>query len=194
GGFGGRLDTNHAIRAVKLSMAVGKPVKYLFSRKEEFQNDMFRPPTAHILKGKLNSAGLFDSLEHHYASGNVLIGAVAMPSILNTVLGADVGAMRGGNIMYDKIPNYRAVQWLVSLPFATSSWRSLGLLANTFAVESFIDEMAIRSRKDPVEFRLSQISDEGDSNRIREVIRLAAEKGAYYDHRRKFRHCPACRR
>jgi isoquinoline 1-oxidoreductase beta subunit len=45
--------------------------------------------------------------------------------------------MRGGNIMYDQIPNHRAVQWHTTLPFATSWWRSLGLLANTFAIESF---------------------------------------------------------
>lgn len=181
GGFGRRLNTDHAVKAVQLSKAVGKPVKYIFTRKEEFQHDQFRPPTHHILKGKLNKEGILTHLEHHYASGDVAINAVIIPSFLNTVLGTDVGAMRGGNIMYDKIPNYKVVQWHTTLPFATSFWRSLGLLANTFAIESFIDEMALKAGKNPVKFRLAQLSNEENKKRIRNVIKLAAEKGNYKD-------------
>ncbi|MCH2032851.1 MAG: molybdopterin-dependent oxidoreductase [Tenacibaculum sp.] len=181
GGFGRRLNTNHAIQAVQLSKEAGRPVKYIFTRKEEFQNDLFRPPTQHIMRGKLNSEGHLDSLEHHYASGDVAIGSILFPNAINSILGTDVGAMRGGNIMYDKIPNHRAVQWHTTLPFATSWWRSLGLLANTFAIESFVDEMAIKSGKNPVEFRLASISNEGNQKRLFDIIKLAAEKGNYDD-------------
>lgn len=181
GGFGRRLDTYHAIHAAQMSQEVGKPVKYFFTRKEEFQNDMFRPPTHHVVKGKLNGDGYLEGLEHHYASGDVAINSVLMPPAMTTVLGTDVGAMRGGNIMYSKIPNHRAVQWHTTLPFATSYWRSLGLLANTFAIESFIDEMAIKAGKDPVDFRLQVLGNEGNQARIRKVIEMAVEKGNYQD-------------
>lgn len=181
GGFGRRLDTYHAIHAAQMSQEVGKPVKYFFTRKEEFQNDMFRPPTHHVVKGKLNGDGYLEGLEHHYASGDVAINSVLMPPAMTTVLGTDVGAMRGGNIMYSKIPNHRAVQWHTTLPFATSYWRSLGLLANTFAIESFIDEMAIKAEKDPVDFRLQVLGNEGNQARIRKVIEMAVEKGNYQD-------------
>lgn len=175
GGFGRRLNTSHAVEAAQMSKAVGKPVKYFFTRKEEFQADMFRPPTHHILYGKLGNDGLMEALEHHYASGDVAINSVIFPSMLHTMIGTDVGAMRGGNIQYDKVPNHRAVQWHTTLPFATSWWRSLGLLANTFAIESFVDEMAIKAGKDPVEFRLAHISDEGIGSRLRTVIQKAGE-------------------
>ncbi|WP_255362861.1 molybdopterin cofactor-binding domain-containing protein [Tenacibaculum sp. MAR_2009_124] len=89
--------------------------------------------------------------------------------------------MRGGNIMYTNIPNYRAVQWHTTLPFATSWWRSLGLLANTFAIESFVDEMAIKANKNPVDFRLAQLTDEELPERIKNVIKLASEKANYSD-------------
>lgn len=181
GGFGRRLNTSHAIEAAKMSQAVGKPVKYFFTRKEEFQHDYFRPPTHHILRGKLDKNGTLEGLEHHYASGDVAINSVMMPAIMHTVLGTDFGAMRGGNLMYDKVPNHRAVQWHTTLPFATSWWRSLGLLANTFAIESFVDEMAIKAGKNPVDFRLEQISDEGNGKRIKTVIKTAAEKAGYQD-------------
>jgi len=175
GGFGRRLNTSHAVQAAQMSKAVGRPVKYFFTRKEEFQHDTFRPPTHHILRGQLSSNGLMEGLEHHYASGDVAINSVIMPEALHSILGTDVGAMRGGNIMYDKIPNHRAVQWHTTLPFATSWWRSLGLLANTFAVESFVDEMAIKAGKDPVAFRVAHLSDEDNSKRIKAVIQKAGE-------------------
>ena len=181
GGFGRRLDTSHAIQAAQLSQAVGKPVKYFFTRKEEFQNDTFRPPTHHIMRGKLNQAGTLEALEHHYASGDVAINSVMMPPILHSVLGTDIGAMRGANIMYDNIPNYRAVQWHTTLPFATSWWRSLGLLANTFAIESFVDEMAIKANKSPIEFRLAMLGDNETGSRIKKVIQAAAVKANYND-------------
>ncbi len=181
GGFGRRLNTNHAVQTIQLSKAVGKPVKYIFTRQEEFQHDLFRPPTHHIMRGKLDVNNLLEGLEHRYASGDVAVNSLIMPSAVTTMLGTDIGAMRGGNIMYDKIPNHRAVQWHTTLPFATSWWRSLGLLANTFAIESFIDEMALKANKNPVDFRVALLGDEGDKKRIKDVIKLAAEKGGYID-------------
>ncbi len=181
GGFGRRLDTSHAVQACQMSQAVGKPVKYFFTRKEEFQHDSFRPPTHHIVRAKLDKDGNLNGLEHHYASGDVAINSLIFPPAMSTIFGTDVGAMRGGNIMYGKIPNYRAVQWHTTLPFATSFWRSLGLMANTFAIESIVDEMALKTGKNPVDFRLSMLSDETNSARIKKVIEVAAEKGGYND-------------
>jgi len=175
GGFGRRLNTVHAVQAAQMSQAVGKPVKYFFTRKEEFQHDTFRPPTHHIMRGKLGADGLLEGLEHHYASGDVAINSVILPPMLTTIFGTDIGAMRGGNIQYDKVPSHRAVQWHTTLPFATSWWRSLGLLANTFAIESFVDEMAIKAGKNPVEFRLQQVSDKGTGKRLKAVMQKAGE-------------------
>lgn len=174
GGFGGRLHTPHAAQVALLSKAVGKPVKCFFTRKEEFQNDTFRPPTHHLLKAKLKPDGLIEAIEHHVSSGDVMFGSPLTPALAEPILGADIGAWRGGMIQYGKIPNYRAISWRVKLPFATSWWRSLGLLANTFAIESFMDELAEHAKRDPVEFRLDQIQDDKRGQRLKEVIKAAA--------------------
>jgi len=179
GGFGRRLHTPNAVQAALLSKAVGQPVHCFFSRKEEFQNDTFRPPTHHVLKAKLKADGMIEAIEHHVSSGDVAFGSALLPSIASTIVGADFGAWRGGMIQYGKIPNYRAVSWRVKLPFATSWWRSLGLLANTFAIESFMDELALKAGKDPVEFRLSQIQDDERGHRLKEVIKAAANKAGW---------------
>ena len=179
GGFGRRLHTPHAVQAAVLSKAVGQPVKYFFSRKEEFQHDMFRPPTHHVLKGKLDDSGLLTGLEHHFVSGNVGNGSVLVPSFAPTVLGADVGAIRGGFIQYTGVPNYRTVYWHVPLPFATSWWRSLGLLANTFAIESFMDHMAITAKKNAASFRTEQIGDDPIGARLKATIEAAVQQSGY---------------
>lgn len=181
GGFGRRLNTHHAIQAVQLSKIVGQPVKYFFTRKEEFQHDMFRPPTHHIMKGKLNDKGLIANLEHHFASGNVAIDSVLMPDIAHSILGADLGAIRGGSIHYSNIKNIRAIQWHKTLPFATSWWRSLGLLANTFAIESFVDELALKGNKNPIELRLAQIKDNEEGIRLKNVLKKVAKESNYSD-------------
>ncbi|PHN08167.1 xanthine dehydrogenase family protein molybdopterin-binding subunit [Flavilitoribacter nigricans] len=181
GGFGRRLHTPNAVQVALLSRAVGKPVKCFFNRKEEFQNDTFRPPTHNVLKARMDENGLIQAMEHNISSGDVMFGSALIPGIAGTLLGADVGAWRGGMIQYGKIPNYQAISWRVKLPFATSWWRSLGLLANTFAIESFMDELAIKAGKDPVQFRLDQIQDDEAGHRLREVIRAAADKAGWRD-------------
>ena len=181
GGFGRRLHTPNAIQAAVMSNVVGRPVKCFFSRKQEFQNDTFRPPTHHVLKASLNSDRNIDAIEHNVSSGDVLFGSALAPGFTPSILGADLGAWRGGMIQYAAIPNHQAISWRVKLPFATSFWRSLGLLANTFAIESFMDHLAIKAGKNPVEFRLGHIQDDKAGNRLKAVIEACAKKSGYKD-------------
>ena len=181
GGFGRRLHTPNAIQAALLSKAVGKPVKCFFGRKAEFQNDTFRSPTHHVMKAKLDSSGMIEAISHDFSSGDVMYRNPLFPAIMETILGADGGALRGGLIQYRSIPNFQVTSWKVRLPFATSYWRSLGLLANTFAIEAFMDELAEKAGKDPVDFRLAHIQDDPAGNRLKAVIRAAASKSGYTD-------------
>ena len=181
GGFGRRLHTPHAVQVAVLSKAVGAPVKCFFSRKEEFQNDTFRPPTHHVMKAQLSENGEIKGIQHDFASGDVAIDSVLVPGFAHSVLGTDIGAIRGGQIQYKNIENIRAVSWHVELPFATSWWRSLGLLANTFAIESFVDELALKANVDPIQMRLNHIQSDPEGDRLRKVIEVAREKGGYVD-------------
>ena len=56
------------------------------------------------------------------------------------------------------------------LPVPTASWRGLGLLANTFAIESFVDELATSINKDPLQFRLQHLAGES-TERLRRALR-----------------------
>jgi CO/xanthine dehydrogenase Mo-binding subunit len=57
------------------------------------------------------------------------------------------------------------------LPLRVSSARGLGAFANVFAIESFMDELALAARSDPVKFRIAHLEDE----RARAVIRAAVD-------------------
>jgi CO/xanthine dehydrogenase Mo-binding subunit/aerobic-type carbon monoxide dehydrogenase small subunit (CoxS/CutS family) len=57
-------------------------------------------------------------------------------------------------------------------PLRVSAMRSLGAYANVFAIESFMDELAIAAKIDPVEFRLKHLTDE----RAIALVKAAAEK------------------
>ncbi|MFY0674045.1 MAG: xanthine dehydrogenase family protein molybdopterin-binding subunit [Bacteroidia bacterium] len=175
GGFGRRLHTPNAMQAAVMSQQVGKPVHAFLNRQEEFQHDMFRPPTHHLLKAVLDDSGMIKAIEHNVSSGDVAFGSALTPAIAAPIIGADIGAWRGGMFKYLKIPNLKAVSWRVKLPFATSFWRSLGLLANTFAIECFLDELAEKTNKDPIQFRLDQIEDDELGTKYKGVIQAAAK-------------------
>ncbi len=178
GGFGRRLHTPNAIQAALLSKAVGKPVKSFYDRKQEFQNDTFRPPTHHIMKAKINGQKIL-GLEHQFASGDTFFNSSLDPGVSTTLLRADFGSTRGGAIMYDLLP-HRSTYYHVNLPFATSFWRSLGLLANSFAIESFIDELALKTNQDPVQLRLNSIdSTNSYGRRAQKVLEACAAKAGY---------------
>ncbi len=179
GGFGRRLHTPIAMDAARLSRTVGRPVKVTHSRKAEFQRDTFRPPTHHLLRARLTDAGGIEAIEHHVSSGDVMHGSPLVPAPAAALIGHDFGAWRGGMIQYRAIPHHEAVSWRVKLPFATSWWRSLGLLANTFAIESFIDELSIAGGVDPVELRLAHIADDEAGRRLRAVIEAAASRAEW---------------
>jgi isoquinoline 1-oxidoreductase beta subunit len=181
GGFGGRLHTPHAIYAAKMSKEVGRPVKLIFDRQQEFQNDTFRPPTHHIMKAKIADDGkTILGLEHKIASGDTLFNSALDPGV-ETVIRADIGSIRGGALIYDALP-HRSTYYHVPLPFATSFWRSLGLLANAFAIESFMDELAIKTEQDPIQLRLSSMSDDNPYGvRAKNVLKACVERSGYSD-------------
>ncbi|MEY4538565.1 MAG: hypothetical protein RLZZ306_322 [Bacteroidota bacterium] len=187
GGFGRRLQTPHAIEAALMSKAVGKPVHIFFERTEEFQNGVLRPPTHNVLKAKLDANGTIEAIEHHTASADVafnsaILAGVFKPlssSIGEAIVGADFGAWRGGMIHYKNIKNYSTTAYHKELPFQTSWWRGLGLLANTFAIESFMDELAHQSKQDPLAFRLKHLADDERGRSIKNVLKAACEKAGW---------------
>lgn len=58
-------------------------------------------------------------------------------------------------------------------PLRVSALRTLGAYANTFAAESFMDELAEQAGADPLEFRLRHLADERAARVLEEAARMA---------------------
>jgi CO/xanthine dehydrogenase Mo-binding subunit len=77
--------------------------------------------------------------------------------------------------LYDFPRQNILLHYLTDMPLRTSALRTLGAYANVFALESFIDEVALAAGADPVAFRLQHMKDP----RARAVIELAAQKAGW---------------
>jgi CO/xanthine dehydrogenase Mo-binding subunit len=85
------------------------------------------------------------------------------------------GADRNANHTYNFKNNRVMVHWLSSSPIRASALRGLGSPQNTFANESFMDELAAAAGADPVEFRLRHLSDQ----RAKAVLEAVAKRAEW---------------
>jgi isoquinoline 1-oxidoreductase subunit beta len=169
GSFGRKGAQSAALEAVRLSNAVGKPVHVGWTREEDIQHGFFRPPSHTRLRGSLTSDGRISAIDQVTASGDILFSVIPIPEPIKNLIGFDFGVLSGLFSPYD-IPNYRVRSHRVKLPIPTGTWRGLGIFPNTFALESFIDEMATAAKTDPLEFRLKHIPATEDGNRLKRVL------------------------
>ena len=78
-----------------------------------------------------------------------------------------------------EFPSQKIVlHYLPEMPIRTSALRTLGAYANVFALESFMDELAVQAGVDPVAFRLKHMKDA----RARAVIERETGYRARFSH------------
>ncbi|WP_144639993.1 xanthine dehydrogenase family protein molybdopterin-binding subunit [Bordetella genomosp. 13] len=153
GGFFGRhflYDTaNPYPQAIALAKAVGRPIKLIWSREEEFLRDTLRPTAAVRFRAGLDADGMPVALEA------VTVTEGPTEGISNrrgeTV---DPTAVEGLAKKAYAIPNRRIAQIYVKQPAMLGYWRSVGNSLNDFMYEAFLDELADKGGKDPYELRL----------------------------------------
>ena len=156
GGFGGKSASRQAVEAARLAKITGKPVQVVWDRAEEFFYDTFRPAAVVKIRSGLNDAGklLFWDYRVYCAGEREAQQFYDIPHQRTQ----SSGGWGGGN------PSGLH-------PFAVGPWRAPSVNTNTFARESHIDILASKLDRDPLEFRLSHLSDP----RMRRVL-LAATR------------------
>lgn len=176
GGFGRKTGTDAAVEAAVLSQAVERPVHVGWNRTEDMQHGYHRPPTHHQFRATLDDNNNLIALEHQLASGDVLFYTTeqAGSTFLSTVLGADPLAAYGGLLNYG-VPNRQVIFYRRRMEIPTGFWRGLGSFPNTFAVESFVDEVAHAVDTDPLQFRLDNLPDSELGERMRVALNTVAE-------------------
>src|SRR5262249_35139523 len=75
------------------------------------------------------------------------------------------------------VPNVEVVvHWLKDSPLRPSNIRAPGKIANTFGVETFVDDLAAAAGKDPVAFRLGGMTDPRGIEVIKRTAQMMAWK------------------
>ena len=179
GSYGPNGADDAAIEAVLLSRAVGRPVRVQWSRQEEHGLDPKGPAQLLELRAAVDPDGQVAAWE---TQAWLPLATANLPNI--PLLSVDAAGLqqtpgRSTGLIYQNIdppytmPNVNAVvHWIPDAPLRTSAIRAPGKIANTFAVESFVDEIAALARVDPVEFRLRRLT----NPRGVEVLRRTAAR------------------
>ncbi|MDE3088302.1 MAG: xanthine dehydrogenase family protein molybdopterin-binding subunit [Chloroflexota bacterium] len=184
GSYGHNGSDDAAADAAILSRAVGKPVRVQWSREDEFRWEPYAPAMVMQVHGGLNKQGNVAAWAYdvwtppHGARPRVKSQLLAGQEIFGQPPPPPQwfgGGDRNAPTNY-AFPNQRVVaHWLSASPLRASSFRSLGAAANTFANESFMDELAATAHIDPLEFRLRHLTDP----RAIEVLTAAAQRAAW---------------
>jgi isoquinoline 1-oxidoreductase subunit beta len=181
GSFGRKGNQTAVIEAARLSQAAGVPVQVVWTRQEEMQNSLYRQPSHAVLRGNVDRQGRIIALEHTVASGDILTGSFEIP-IVDTLLSAayqlDPGVLTGLFSPYD-IANYRVHTRVIDLPIPTGLWRGLGLFPHVFALESFTDELAHSVKLDPIEFRILNLPNTKQGERLKAVLNEVKTKSQW---------------
>jgi isoquinoline 1-oxidoreductase beta subunit len=160
GGLGRKFDQDFIGEAVKIAKAVGKPVKLTWSRKQDFQNDMYRPCAAIRVQAGLDASHNLSAMLYRNVSPSINIQRNSKPG--NNP--EDTGAVAGAIGMPYAIPNRRIEFVPNPADIPLGYWRSVGESYNTFAVESAMDELALAAGRDPMAWRRALLA--GDSRAL----------------------------
>jgi isoquinoline 1-oxidoreductase beta subunit len=166
GGFGRRGQADFVGEAVEIAKAVKVPVKLTWSREDDMQHDTYRPAAYTRMAAGLDADGW----------PVALTSRIACPSFGGMHNGVDHTSVEGMVDVLYNIPNVLVDYHAADVGIPVSYWRSVGYSQNAFFVESFVDEMAAASGKDPLEFRRRLLE---KSPRLLAVLNLAAEKAGW---------------
>jgi nicotinate dehydrogenase subunit B len=181
GSYGANGADDASMEAALLSRAVGRPMRVQWSRQEEHGLDPKGPAQMLDLRAAVDKDGEIVAWE---TQAWLPIATANLPNI--PLLALDAAGIpqtqgRATGLIYQNIdppytmPNLNAVvHWIADAPLRTSPLRAPGKIANTFAVESFTDEIAALARVDPLEFRLRRLS---NPRGVEVLKRVAARMG-----------------
>ncbi len=184
GCYGHNSADDAAADAAVISQKIGKPVRVQWMRQDEHGWEPLGPAMVHEMQGGLDSQGNVVAWEHTLwtqthstrpggLAGNLLAGQelgfrhkrlVRQVGTLVAEISVVNYAFPNNMVTNNSVPSYTtapngSMTHTTNVFLRTSALRSLGGLSNSFANESFMDELAHAAGADPYDFRMKYLSD-----------------------------------
>ena len=199
GHYGLCAADNASLDAAVISQTVGKPVRVQYTQADEHNSENFGEPYVISLRGAVDTSGAkpkvtaWDRAAWTSARGNrpgppgnlpsgILLGfpeTPLAPSPPPTPSQAPNVPDNPNSVPAYVIPSQRIITHTGQHTFMTGPLRSPNRIKNTFANESFMDELAHAASADPVNFRIDHLQDP----RLIAVTQTAAQM-ANWEYRR----------
>ena len=200
GGFGRRGLVDYCVEAALVAQRLERPVKVVFSREDDQENDWYRPMAVSRLRGAVTPGepGAIRAWHHRIVAqtisseeGGDFVGALVpagAPRALRRSAAASVPRVFARNVMIDPtsvegaadlpyaIPNLRVEYTPVETGIPVGFWRSVGHSQNAFVTECFFDELCHAAKLDPLQARRELLA---NHPRHRGVLELAADRAGW---------------
>jgi isoquinoline 1-oxidoreductase beta subunit len=186
GGFGRRLESDFVAEATLVARATGRPIRLVWTRDDDLRNDVYRPAGHHRLSAWLEPDGRVAAWEHKLASISKYgrrAGVKPQDRWQSELYPDDFPA---------RLVEHLRLEWNeVESSVPRGSWRAPGHWSNAFAVQSFVDEIAQATGRDPLALRLALLGPARelpyaqyggpvfDTGRLAAVLRRAAVESGW---------------
>lgn len=154
GGFGRKAMPDYPYEAVMVSKEIGAPVQVVWTREDDATQGPYRPGISYRCEGAVENGGI-TALKFRMAGQNN-----------DHWRGGDNGKANRSTSEGFLKPYYQSIKNIsfsdipFRTPIPTSFWRSVYASTNGFAYESFLDELAHKASKDPMDLRRQYLKDE----------------------------------
>ncbi|MBO9663788.1 molybdopterin cofactor-binding domain-containing protein [Dokdonella sp.] len=181
GGFGRRLQNDFVAEAVLIAKAAGRPVKLMWTRDDDLQHDFYRPFGVHAMAAAIDRKKRVSGWSHRCAATTRDYRNGAKRPIWSGCLGPD-------DFPAGLVDNLDKRFFALESGMPRGAWRAPVHTFQAFAIQSFIDEIAVATKQDALKLQLDllgeprQLPYQGhggpmiDTGRLAHVLRLAAEK------------------
>jgi nicotinate dehydrogenase subunit B len=176
-----------ALDAALLARACARPVLVQWAREDELAWSPYGSAMVVRVAASLDATGRVVDWQHEiwshthikrpgWGDGINLLAAWHMDPPFPVPPAKDVPQPNGGGDrnaipLYDFQAQEISYNFIAEMPLRVSALRTLGAFGNVFAIESFMDELAVATNTDAIEFRLRHLKDA----RAREVIETVAK-------------------
>lgn len=141
-GFGRKFIVDAVTEAALCSKEVGRPVKVIWTREDDLEQDFYNPKGRHIFRGGIDESGKLIAANYLHCSTDNDFATHAFPA--------------------HHVPNYRG-EVINSKVLPSGPWRGPTENVAGYAMQSFVDEMAHLAGQDPLEYRLDMFRETGDT-------------------------------